>query len=289
MDQRKQHLITASIPFLTILLCLANKTLASSLSDKKHFVLVHGSCHGAWSWYKIVTLIRSSGHNVTALDLAASGVDPQQANDLQSISDYFKPLRDFMEALPQHERVILVGHSLGGLAISQAMERFPSKISVAVFVAALMPGPNLNISTLQQESFRRQDSQLDSRFTYDQGPNNPPTTFIFGPVYLATKVYQLSPKEDIELATMLMRPLRLFSEEDMSKELKLSKEKYGSVNRVFIILYEDLVERKDFQLWVIERNRPNRVVEMRGSDHMVMMSKPLELWGLLQNLATNYS
>lgn len=151
MDQRKQHLITATILFLIALLCLANKTLASSLSDKKHFVLVHGSCHGAWSWYKIVTLIRSSGHNVTALDLAASGVDPQQANDLQSISDYFKPLRDFMEALPQHERVILVGHSLGGLAISQAMERFPSKISVAVFVAALMPGPNLNISTLQQE------------------------------------------------------------------------------------------------------------------------------------------
>lgn len=56
-----------------------------------------------------------------------------------------------MAALPPDERVILVGHSLGGLAVSQAMERFPSKISVAVFVTALMPGPNLNISTLQQE------------------------------------------------------------------------------------------------------------------------------------------
>ncbi|KAL6211645.1 hypothetical protein ACLB2K_016868 [Fragaria x ananassa] len=96
MDQRKQHfLITATIPFLIILLCLVNKTEASSQSDKKHFVLVHGSCHGAWSWYKIVTLMRSSGHNVTALDLEASGVDPQQANDLHSISNYFKPLRDY--------------------------------------------------------------------------------------------------------------------------------------------------------------------------------------------------
>jgi alpha-beta hydrolase superfamily lysophospholipase len=151
MDQRKQHLITSTIPFLIILFCLANKTLASSQPSKKHFVLVHGSCHGAWSWYKIVTLIRSSGHKATALDLAASGVDPQQANDLHSISDYFRPLKDFMVALPPHERVILVGHSLGGLAISQAMERFPSKISVAVFVTASMPGPNLTISTIQQE------------------------------------------------------------------------------------------------------------------------------------------
>ncbi|KAM1151973.1 hypothetical protein FF1_034635 [Malus domestica] len=116
--------------------------------SKQHFVLVHGSCFGAWSWYKLVTLIRSSGHNVTALDLAASGVDPQQAKDLRSISDYLKPLRDFMEAVDG--KVILVGHSLGGLAISQAMERFPSKISVAIFVTASMPGP-ANISSLNKE------------------------------------------------------------------------------------------------------------------------------------------
>ena len=55
-----------------------------------------------------------------------------------------------MEALPFHERVILVGHSFGGYAISQAMENFPSKISVAVFATAVMPGPTLNYSTLNQ-------------------------------------------------------------------------------------------------------------------------------------------
>ena len=91
----------------------------------KHFVLIHGACLGAWSWYKLETLLKSSGHNVTTLDLGASGINPLQANDLQSSYDYFKPLRDFMEALPFHERVILVGHSYGGYAISQAMENFP--------------------------------------------------------------------------------------------------------------------------------------------------------------------
>ena len=49
-----------------------------------------------------------------------------------------------MESLPADERVVLVGHSLGGLAISQAMEKFPEKVSVAVFVTASMPGPTLN-------------------------------------------------------------------------------------------------------------------------------------------------
>ncbi|KAA8536157.1 hypothetical protein F0562_028635 [Nyssa sinensis] len=257
----------------------------------KHFVLVHGSCHGAWSWYKLVALLRSSGHRVTALDLAASGIDRRQVKEIPSISDYFRPVRDFMASLPLHERerVILVGHSFGGLAISQAMETFPEKISVAVFVTALMPGPTLNISTLNQKALSREESQLDNRYTYDDGPNNPPTTFIFGPMFLAAKVYQLSPTQDLALATTLLRPLRLYSDEDMSRELRFSSKKYGSVSRVFIISGEDKVTKKDLVQWMITKNPPDEVKEVRGSDHMVMMSKPVELWVLLQGIAEKYA
>lgn len=95
--------------------------------------------------------------------------------------------------------------------------------------------------------------------------------------------------QDLELATVLMRPLRLFSEEDMSRELMLSKNKYGSVNRVYIISEKDMVARRDFQWWMIERNQPNSVVEITGSDHMVMMSKPLDLCNHLQAIAEKYS
>lgn len=49
------------------------------------------------------------------------------------------------------------------------------------------------------KSFRRQGSLLDSKYTYDQGPNNPPITLIFGPLFLATNVYQLSPTEVSEI------------------------------------------------------------------------------------------
>lgn len=151
MDQRKHFAPIFS--FLLILFIFTSNNIAKSETTKmgKHLVLVHGSCHGAWSWYKLVALIKSSGHKVTALDLAASGVDPRRPNELRSISDYFRPLTDFMMSLPAHERVVLVGHTLGGLAISQAMEKFPWKISVAVFVTALMPGPSPNISTLNRE------------------------------------------------------------------------------------------------------------------------------------------
>ncbi|GMN75579.1 hypothetical protein TIFTF001_056325, partial [Ficus carica] len=70
-----------------------------------HFVLVHGTCHGAWCWYKVAAQLKSTGHKVTALDLATSGIHP----------------------------------NMGGVCISLAMERFPRKISVAVFATAFMP------------------------------------------------------------------------------------------------------------------------------------------------------
>lgn len=143
---------------LNILLMLfsTNQVLCEHLDHQqkpksKHFVLVHGSCLGAWSWYKLLPVLKSSGYKVSTVDLAASGIDSLQPNDLRSMVEYFQPLTDLMAALPLNHKVILVGHSLGGLAISYAMQHFPEKILVSVFVTAQMPGPALNISTLSQE------------------------------------------------------------------------------------------------------------------------------------------
>lgn len=139
------------ISFLLILLLpYVNATTSGPNWPKanKHFVLVHGVCHGAWSWYKLVALMRSSGYNVTALDLGASGINPKQVLEIPRLSDYFSPLMKFMASLPTHEKVVLVGHSFGGFAVSKAMEIFPEKISVSVFVTAGMPGPTLNATTV---------------------------------------------------------------------------------------------------------------------------------------------
>lgn len=119
--------------------------------DVKHFVLVHGASHGAWCWYKLVTQLKQVGHRATALDLGACGVNPKQLIEVISIWDYVQPLMDFMASLPQGETVILVGHSYAGLCISLAMETFPEKISVAVFLTAYMPNFESPPGTLIQE------------------------------------------------------------------------------------------------------------------------------------------
>lgn len=87
------------------------------------------------------------------------------------------------------------------------------------------------------------------------------------------------------LATTLARPLYIYSEEDISKEMVLSNKRYGSVRRVFIIAAEDKTLHKEFQQWMIEKSPPDAVEEILGSDHMVMMSKPLRLFTLLLRIA----
>ncbi|KAF9611389.1 hypothetical protein IFM89_032058 [Coptis chinensis] len=256
--------------------------------DTKHFVLVHGACHGAWCWYKVETLLKSAGHKVTALDMATCGINPKQVDQVQSISDYFEPLTKFMEAIPIEERVILVAHSYGGLGISMAMEGFPDKITVAVFVCAAMPGPSFSASTIQQESSRRRGSQMDNRLKFDDGFDKPPTSLEFGPNYLASILYQLCSPEDLTLATKLVRPMNMRSGESESQEINLSNENYGSISRVFIVTEEDKAGTKDFQLWMIKNNPVDQVKEIARSDHMVMLSRSQELCVCLKEIAEAY-
>ncbi|CAO1940850.1 unnamed protein product [Urochloa humidicola] len=87
-----------------------------------HFVLVHGVCHGAWSWYKVASLLSSAGHRVTALDMAACGARPERAEEVPSFEEYSRPLLDAVAALPPGEKAVLVGHSFGGQSLALAME-----------------------------------------------------------------------------------------------------------------------------------------------------------------------
>ncbi|KAK8970793.1 Methylesterase 3 [Platanthera guangdongensis] len=103
-------------------------------------ILVHGSGHGAWCWYKVVAALRSQGYSVTAIDLAACGSDPRRmAVDVTTFEEYAQPLMDLMASVPEGEKVVLVGHSFAGLSLASAMDAFPEKIVVAVFVTAILP------------------------------------------------------------------------------------------------------------------------------------------------------
>lgn len=44
-----------------------------------------------------------------------------------------------MASQPDNQKVILVGHSFGGLNLAMVMEMFPHNIEVSIFVSAFLP------------------------------------------------------------------------------------------------------------------------------------------------------
>lgn len=114
------------------------------------------------------------------------------------------------------------------------------------------------------------------------------TTIYFGPKFLSSKLYQLSPTEDLELAKTLVRPSSLFLH-DLSQAKKLSTEGYGSVRRVYVVCPEDKAIPLEFQQWMIANNAVQQVFQIEASDHMPMFSKPRELCLCLREIATKYA
>ncbi|XP_020235830.2 methylesterase 3 [Cajanus cajan] len=254
----------------------------------KHFVLVHGALHGAWCWYKVATHLKSSGHDVTTLDMAASGINPRKMEDVDSVAKYHEPLITFMASLPPNEKVILVGHSLGGLSVSIAMEEYPQKISVAVFITATVVSRNLTFTAFSQEIRRRCGRRSEKDYFIWDGPNKAPILSSFGVELLTSRAYQLSPAEDLTLAISLVRPLPPFMNDVklLTEQTAVTKNKNGRVSKVYIISEKDNSLTEDIQRWIIESTGPYaEVIVIKDSDHMVMFSKPEKLSSELLKIA----
>ncbi|CAK7339427.1 unnamed protein product [Dovyalis caffra] len=262
----------------------------AEIKNQKHFVLVHGACHGAWCWHKLKPLLESTSNRVTLLDLAASGINMKAIQDVQTIDDYTEPLLELLASLQLNEKVILVGHSLGGLNLALAMEKFPEKIAVAVFLSAFMPDTTHKPSFVLEQYNERTPAEdwLDTQFLPYSNSQRHLTTMFFGPKFLSSKLYQLSPTEDLELAKTLLRPGSLFLY-DLSKADDFSTKGYGSVTRVFVVCDEDLAIPVEFQRWMIQNSAVEEVMEIKGADHMPMFCKPKELFHCLSEIANKYA
>ncbi|KAL3527585.1 hypothetical protein ACH5RR_012241 [Cinchona calisaya] len=254
---------------------------------EKHFVLIHGGCFGAWAWYKVVTILESNGYKATALDMASSGINPRRTDEVKSYSDYSEPLIKFMEDLPSNERVVLVGHSLAGVIVSLAMEKFPQKIAAGVFLTAVMPSPEITMATLHEEHKEQIDTFMDCQMIHGNGDDNPPTAFLFGLEYLKSKVFQLCPPEDMTLASLLVRPISLAIEQG-ELDIPLTQINYGSVPRIYLISENDNVTKVEVQRWMVDKNPPEEVFVIPSCDHMVMLSNPKDLSSRLLEIAHKY-
>jgi len=135
-------------------------------------VLVHGIASRASQWEAVMERLGESCH-VIAPDLLGHGSSAKPRGDY-SLGAHACGIRDLLAALG-HDRVSLVGHSLGGGIALQFVHQFPERVErlalissgglgreVTVFLrAATLPGAELVLPLLTGSLVRRAGSRAD--------------------------------------------------------------------------------------------------------------------------------
>jgi Predicted hydrolases or acyltransferases (alpha/beta hydrolase superfamily) len=98
-------------------------------------VLVHGAWHDASCWQLLSSELTARGHAVVAVDLPSEQPGLGAEAYAEAVEAAVAPLRP-------SERLVLVGHSLGGLTVPVVAQRLgPGRVAAMVLVGALMPQP----------------------------------------------------------------------------------------------------------------------------------------------------
>src|SRR5580700_4179046 len=98
------------------------------------FALVHGGAHGGWCWEMVVPELERRGHRVVAPDLPFEEPDAGAAEWARTV------ISAVDEAVSSDDAdVVVVGHSLAGLAVPVVASWRP--VRRMVFLAAQVPVP----------------------------------------------------------------------------------------------------------------------------------------------------
>jgi len=113
------------------------------------FLLVHGSCHGAWCWRDLIPELGALGHTARAIDMPSHGSDPTPIADVTLDS-----CRDAVLAATTPETII-VGHSWGGYPISAAAETKPDAMRALIYLCAYVPHDGLSMVEMRRRAPRQ--------------------------------------------------------------------------------------------------------------------------------------
>jgi pimeloyl-ACP methyl ester carboxylesterase len=196
------------------------------------YVLIHGDWHGGWCWKKVVPFLEQAGHRVLAPDLPGHGQDttPLSAVNLQLI---FQRLNDLLDGAG--EPVILVGHSSGGMLISDLARQRPERVKELVYLSAFLLPPGVWPRTLAKEDT---ESILSSSLLRDEERR----VVMVKPEAAWAVFYADCTDEDAAWATSLLvpEPLRTPAPQEEASQLPASMEaETNTIPRFYIECLQD--------------------------------------------------
>ncbi|EEL40880.1 Uncharacterized protein BC141101_01142 [Bacillus toyonensis] len=232
------------------------------------YVLVHGAWQGEWAWELVKPQLEALGHTVITLDLPGSGKDTTPSQNI-TLDSYVDAVTATINQ--QTEKVIVVGHSMGGIVITQTAELIPNKIDKLVYLCAFLPQNGESLGSKLDGEAGPQFSINENDMTAELIPNLIEKTFL-----------NATENEEIKEASskkMCPQPLGPFQQ-----QLKISEENFGTVDRIYIETTLDRAIPIDFQRRMNTETPCSKIITLEA-DHSPFFSKATKLVNCLHALS----
>lgn len=238
---------------------------------QKTYILVHGAFQTASAWERVIPLLEANGDTAIAVNLPGRGDDTTPLADL-TLQDYVDTVVDVIKQ--QSEPVILVGHSFGGIVISQVAETIPDKIKTLVYVAAYLPlnGESLvSLSGMDHwNGFTAENFVIADDYSYADVLGRDRVNIFCGDCNEA----------DAELvrSSLVKEPLA-----PLGTPVSLTAENFGRVNKVYIETTGDNAVSYLLQLIMQKHTPPAQHIWLHSS-HAPFYTQPQKLADILMGL-----
>jgi pimeloyl-ACP methyl ester carboxylesterase len=227
------------------------------------YVLVHGGWVGAWIWEPVVPLLDAAGHRAVAIDLPGHGADPTPPAQV-TLESHVEAVGRVLAG--ELEPAVLVGHSSGGVVITQAAEAYAERIRALVYVCAYLPRDGealLQLAQTESDPARSILPHIVFREAEGVATLSPggarEAVFTDLPADEATRIVERLEPEPMAFA---MTPVRT------------TPERFGRISRVYVACARDRVISPTLQERMYTAT-PCRVV-MMDTGHSPFLARPEE-------------
>jgi pimeloyl-ACP methyl ester carboxylesterase len=238
------------------------------------FVLVHGAFGRAACWDRVAPGLRAAGHDVEAIDLPGHGDDPTPVAEV-TLDRYAARV---CEALADGPPAVLVGHSMGGMVITQAAARCPEQIVRLVYVAAFLPQDGQSLIDITQLPEAAGDS-VQANLIVDGDP--PVATF--PPDAVREALCHCADDEAVAWSASIRggQPVAPFTH-----PVALTgpdADAFAALPRAYVMCLQDRAIKPELQRRMLTAAGCDPVVEI-DTDHSVWASRPDELAAALTEI-----
>ena len=249
----------------------AELVLQALEEDKKRYP-TYVFVHGAWSDESAWGFVRNDlakNANVVVVNLPAHGADSTYGVTV-GLKDYVKTVSDVINS--QSGKVILVGHSMAGVIISQVAENLPHKIEKLIYVAAYLPKNGESIQAINTSFYGDKPIEI---FEF----NKDYTLVSIKKEALPTMVCADCPEYMKEILKKYHRPEPV---KGFNDSVKLSA-KFEKLPKYYISTKNDNAVPYDLQQKMIQNNGGVKKVYEMETSHLPFVVKPQEFLNIVMN------